>query len=363
MRILLVSNTGFQYLDAVIPALESRGVQFRRLATDDLRKHQKRFAQSDVRVIREYYFDRSSLAAFRAILEEFSPDIVHVTGLRSTLIKTLIAVRSYPTMRVVHERISAGGIDILSPLDWTLFRNKRISRIIMPSHAMLNNWMGSPFYRHMVDARRCEVLHYAINLPPAVDRAARMSLRRSLGLDENAFIVGTACIIRPWKNVEFVAEVVASIESKTPLQFGVIGPDTRKPGYLDRIRAVGGSRLKLLGYIPNAVAVMPAFDVYVTPTALPGESFGVAFAEAMSHGVPSLTMNFGASAELCEPGISGYALPANKHVWRSVIEDLMNDPNKRESMGRAARRRIETHFSPDVTAERYLSTYSRAMSE
>jgi glycosyltransferase involved in cell wall biosynthesis len=361
MRVLLVSNTGFQYLASVIPAMERNGVAFRNVSTDDLRVHQKRFVDTSVRAIKVYYFDRAYLQAFRQILKDFAPDLVHITGLRSTLLKTLAALRAFPDIPLVYERISAGGVNFFNPAEWMMFRHKRVKRIVMPSQAMLNNWMGHPLLRRMTGPGRCEVLHYAVDLPPPTDAEGRRAIRRSLGLEENAFIVGSVCIVRPWKNVEFVADVVSSIKSDAPIYFAVVGPEHGDRQYMDRIRSAGGSRLRLLGRIPNAKDIMPAFDVYVTPTELPGESFGVAFAEAMSHGVPSLTMNFGASAELCEHGVSGYAIPYDKRAWQSVIEMLMHDPAKRAQIGEAARRRVATHFAPDAIAENYLTVYRRVL--
>ena len=80
MRVLLVSNSGFQYLSSVVPALERNGAKFFSVATDDLRVHQKTLTGVKVRAIQQYYFDRPYLAAFRKVIEEFSPDVVHVTA-------------------------------------------------------------------------------------------------------------------------------------------------------------------------------------------------------------------------------------------------------------------------------------------
>jgi glycosyltransferase involved in cell wall biosynthesis len=363
MRLLLVSNTGYQYFLPAIAPMESRGAEVLRVSTDELRTHQKRFASAKSRIVRTYYFDRPVLAAFRKTIEEFSPDVVHVTGLRSTLILALTAIRVFPHIPIVHERISAAGMNPLSPLDWTLFSHPRITRIIMPSRAMLNNWMGHPYLRRLIPPDICEVLHYPLELPAPVDDAGRRALRRSLGVDENAFVIGTACYVRPWKNLEFVADIVSSIDARAPLCFVVIGPDSPNRPYMDRLQAAGGERIKFLGYRQDAVGLMAALDLYVTPTHLPGESFGMAFAEAMSHGVAGLTMNFGASAEICEDGESGYALPFRKAAWRDAIEMLMRDRSKLETMGKAARLRIKDRFSPAAIADTYLAFYERVRAD
>ncbi|MCC0039332.1 MAG: glycosyltransferase family 4 protein [Brucellaceae bacterium] len=360
MRVLFASATEFQYLGAVLPALEQRGYAFRKVGLDTLCGDGPRFLPASMR---RYYHDRRMLQPYRDVIEEFRPDIVHVMGLRSYLLKTLAVLKDYPGIGLIYERISAGGINILSPLDPLLFRSDRIDRMVMPSKAMLNNWMGSAYTRLIARRERCEPLHYAFPLPQPLSAEARRTLRLELGLDPDAFIVGTVCHIRPWKAVEFVAEAVSSIATDRRLQFAVAGGWDARSGYVDTVRAAGGARLKLLGHVPEAHRIMGAFDLYVTPTFLPGESFGMAFAEAMAWGVPGITMNYGASAEVCDHGFTGYALPENKAVWRRHIAELMQDDALRQAMGKAARQRIADRFTPEKRAADYDRVYRTVAEE
>lgn len=364
MRVLFVSNSGFQYLASVIPALNRQGVEHQLLSLEDLREKQRHFRRTKSRWLKKYYFDSAFTAAFRAALDAFNPDVMHVTGLRSTLIKSLVACRTHPDMAIVHERISAGGMNVASPLDWMLFNHRRIDRIVMPSHAMLNNWVGNPFLRAYMPHGRYEVLHYAFDLPPLPSAQEKQALRAALGLPADAFIVGTVCYVRPWKYVEFVAQAVAAIRSDREICFAVVGPPSRDERYMEIVRRAGGSRLKLLGRIPNASKIMYAFDLYTTPTRLPGgESFGMAFAEAMAYGVPGITMNYGASAEVCESGVSGYALPESVSAWQRTIEMLIQDPDRLRQLGVAARQRIAERFSPQDRAREYLRVYETTIAE
>lgn len=360
MRVMLVSVSGFQYLAAVMPAMEEQGVAYRRLATTSLDGQP---SASWPAAVRRYAFGRRLIADYRKQIEAFRPDLVHVMGVRPTVIMTLAAMRPYPTVGLVHERISAGGMNVFSPLDPVLFRRRRIDRIIMPSRSMLNNWMGSRYTRWLAAPRRNEVLHYAFRLPDPTSPEDKRALRQDLGLNPDAFVIGTVCHIRPWKAVEFVADIVRSLEVDRRVEFAVVGGWNPKSNYIRRIRETGGDRLRLLGHVPEAHRIMAAFDLYVTPTLLPGESFGMAFAEAMAHGVPGITMNYGASAEVCDHGFTGYALPENQSVWRRHIVELIEDDALRNAMGRAARTRIADRFSPDVRARDYLRVYRTVIEE
>ncbi len=360
MRIMLVSGGGFQYLAGVIPAMERLGAVYKNLSLDPLTQPAPNWVP---RAFRRYYVDEKSLAAYRAEIEAFRPDVVHVTGLRHFLIRMIKALKPYPSIALAYERISTGGISVLSPLDPYLFNHPRLDRFVVPSKATINNWMGGRYTRGLVRRDRIEPMHYAFELPAPTSAEEKRALRERLGLDPDAFIVGTVAYVRPWKNVEFTAEAVRGAKTDRPIMMAVVGGSGANPAYEAKVRAAGGDRLKMLGIIPQAHRIMPAFDLYVTPTALPGESFGMSFAEAMAHGVPAITMNYGASAEICEHGFTGYALPESVPVWRRHIEELANDPEKLARMGQAARLRIAERFSPEVRALDYWRMYSTAIEE
>lgn len=359
MRVLLISESGFQYLAAVLPALEARGVTF---GTASLREMRGAIPAYLPRSLRSTWMSRAGAAALKARLAKFAPDLVHATGVRPVLFHALAALRDFPAVALVHERISAGGMNPLHPVDPFLFRHRRLDRIVMPSKAMLNNWMGNGYTRWLAPPERCEVLHYAFDLPPPLASAERAALRARLGLDPDALVIGTVCYIRPWKFVEFAAAVVAALRTERPVVLAVVGTPGRAE-YMASIRAAGGERLRYLGPIPDAARMMGAFDLYLTPTRLPGESFGMAFAEAMAAGVPAITMNYGAAAEICEHGVTGFALPERVEVWRHEIDALLADPARLAAMGKAARERIAARFSPPVRAADYHRVYAAAIAE
>ena len=107
---------------------------------------------------------------------------------------------------------------------------------------------------------------------------------------------------------------------------------------------------------------MPALDAYVSPTRVPGEGFGLAFAEAMACGLPALTMNYGGSAEICEDGSSGFVLPEDLARWTATLERLAGDGELAQRVGEEARKRIARRFSPAAVAEAYLRIYEGAVS-
>ncbi len=303
-----------------------------------------------------------AVAALCARLAAFTPDIVHVSGARQDLMAALIACRTFPKAPIVCERGAVGGLSAFSPLDWAMFRHPRLAAIIVPSRAVINAWAARPLLRRLMRAERCETAPLRRHSPAA--RGAPPSARASApcwGSKMAAFVVGTVCAIRPIKNLGFAARAVASMRSARPVAFAVIGAPGDARAMRELVEA-GGSRLRLLGMRPGAVSLMPALDAYVSPTRVPGEGFGLAFAEAMACGLPALTMNYGGSAEICEDGSSGFVLPEDLARWTTTLERLAGDGELAERVGEEARKRIARRFSPAAVAEAYLRIYEGAVS-
>jgi glycosyltransferase involved in cell wall biosynthesis len=99
----------------------------------------------------------------------------------------------------------------------------------------------------------------------------------------------------------------------------------------------------------STLAVLPSFE----------ESFGNAIVEAMACGIPVITTNAGSIPEIITQHKNGIMIePGNSHQLSSEIENLLNNPEKRRSLGKSARETVVSKYSWESTAKRYLSIYS-----
>lgn len=97
------------------------------------------------------------------------------------------------------------------------------------------------------------------------------------------------------------------------------------------------------------MAVLPSLE----------ESFGNAIVEAMACGIPVITTNAGSIPEIITQNKNGIMIePGNSHQLASDIENLLNNPEKRRSLGKSARETVVSKYSWESTAKRYLSIYS-----
>jgi glycosyltransferase involved in cell wall biosynthesis len=336
---------------AVFDVLSDRGYKQKTVALGGLRSGRRGFAAK----IERYWPGRQVRSLIGEEIAAFDPDFIHVDG-RATILATLASLPKGCGVPIIAGHGAINGLNALSPLDWKAYFSPRVDAILMPSHAMLNNWRGKADLSRLIPPSRCEVIHHPIRKAPVVDEAGRMAIRDELGLPRDAFIVGTACNVRPIKNIVFLVRCMRGLPET--IVFAVFGG-------LDRLRssaelkAMAGPQFRLVGHVPGARSKMAAFDAYVTPTRHPGESFGIATGEAMAAGMPVLTMPFGGGAEMVEHLKSGYLLPPVEAHWRQAILSLAEDEALRSRMGAAARHRIENDFSAEVVADRFEDMYRR----
>jgi glycosyltransferase involved in cell wall biosynthesis len=102
-------------------------------------------------------------------------------------------------------------------------------------------------------------------------------------------------------------------------------------------------------YNGAAIAVMPS---------LCHEGFGLPVAEAMACGLPVIVSRSGALPDLVEDGRSGLVVErGDVDGLARAIETLLDDPDRRAAMGRAARGRAEALFGWDDVVQRLDAVY------
>ncbi|MGC9405563.1 glycosyltransferase [Streptomyces sp. DZ1-3] len=92
------------------------------------------------------------------------------------------------------------------------------------------------------------------------------------------------------------------------------------------------------------------------------EAFGLVVVEAMAAGVPAVAAGHGAFTELVEDEVTGLLhRPGEASSLAACLRRITAEASRNREMGRAARRRYERGFSPDVGLERLLEGYRTAI--
>ncbi len=205
-----------------------------------------------------------------------------------------------------------------------------------------------------IDADAVTVVHNGIDIEefrprPEIPRKPRQ-------------LMATASADAPLKGLRFLLRAYAALLERYPdLELLVIGRpkpggDTERLlarlGIAERVRfETGLSTEELVArYAESTVAVVPS--VY--------EGFGLPAGEAMACGVPLVSTDGGALPEVV--GDAGLQVPAaDSGALAAAIAALLDDPQQREQLGQAARRRIEEQFCWQVAAAQMTHYYREVL--
>jgi glycosyltransferase involved in cell wall biosynthesis len=205
-------------------------------------------------------------------------------------------------------------------------------------------------------------------LPNGVDVSAYefcdgAAQRQAWGIPADALVIGMIGRLNA-KGQERLLQAGPELMQTTPkLWFvlaGPVGDAHDRERLLAQAQELGiADRVALPGMIEDVPNAMAAFDILVH---LPSdESFGLALAEAMAAGLPTVASDVGGCREVVQDGVTGFLVPLDDvHVLHSSLMRML-DPNTgpalRARMGAAGRQRVLDEFALNRQVERLHDLY------
>ena len=263
-----------------------------------------------------------------AMLNPADFDVVVVDALASTATAPWLDLwhRERPIVALVHELPSVANPDTGRTSEEPLLRSDRL--VVVSGHG-----------KKILEARG--VSSWRIILaPPGFDRLAsdvggpelhaRQEEPGALCVAQWIGRKGILDLVRAWKRRERPDAVLRFV--------GETGAD---PGYTDRVLTEIGAAPGILveGAVDDAAlgVAYAAADFFVLPSRY--EGYGMAYAEALAAGLPIIACNVGPVPELVGEGVALLVPPDDVESLSGAINLLLKDPELRDRMSAAARRR------------------------
>lgn len=196
------------------------------------------------------------------------------------------------------------------------------------------------------------------------DGTSRDSVRRELGVAENdRLLLYVGRLVRDKGVLDLArAFVMLSAEHRPELHLLFVGPDEGGVGpELRRICGSHGLRLHIVAYSGQPERFMAAADVYCLPSYR--EGFGMTLMEAASVGVPGVGSRVYGITDAIEEGVTGlFHEPGNIASLASTLGQLLDHPDLRHAMGRAARERAARLFDRELVTAAFVEYVNQAVS-
>jgi glycosyltransferase involved in cell wall biosynthesis len=204
---------------------------------------------------------------------------------------------------------------------------------------------------------KVRTIYNGIDVGPLPDSATRDAVRNELGVGERASVIGTIARLDPVKDLSSLLEASRLVGPSREILVVIIGDGPERASLEAQAKQSGlGAVVRFLGQRADARRWLAGCDLYVNCSTSEGVSLTIL--EAMAAGLPIIATSVGGTPEVVD-NTCGRLVPArDPATLAESINQLMNSPTERRSLGAAARARVESRFTLDRMVAEYADVYA-----
>ncbi|MDQ7734490.1 glycosyltransferase family 4 protein [Halomonas sp. SpR1] len=200
---------------------------------------------------------------------------------------------------------------------------------------------------------------------PCFELATINAMREALGIPVDAVVIALPGRVTPGKGHDVWVNALLALNPVLNFYALSIGGTDYATGGVESFyeqlqNAIAGTELKnkvtFLGHRSDLADILPVLDIVCIPSK--NEAFGLTIIESMACGLPIIGSNSGSLPELVDANSGVLVEPFNVPAWRDAMEALIRNESQRKAMGRAARQRVEQHFSNKQHVKRLIEYYN-----
>jgi len=204
--------------------------------------------------------------------------------------------------------------------------------------------------------------------PGAVPASERTARRAEIGAGDDTVVVGIVGRLVVEKGYRELFEAVRLLAARAGgdaadgaerVKVVVIGPDDPEKAdaiTADEIAAATETGVVFLGHRDDVEAWYAAMDLFVLPSYR--EGFPRAAMEAAASGLPIIATDVRGCRQVVDHEITGLLVPVrDATALATALAELVSDPARRKTMGKAAVARAEDHFDERRVVDLVMDTY------
>lgn len=203
----------------------------------------------------------------------------------------------------------------------------------------------------------------AKNVRDVVARTDRRAKRASLGIPEDAFVVGNVARLQPAKGHPYLLQAFVTVLREVPdAHLVLVGWGVSEEALRAQARELGiAERVHFAGKRLDVYEVLATFDVFAFSSVHEGQ--GIAILEAMAAGLPVVATAVDGIPDMVKHERTGLAVPARDPAALAAgVLRLRSDAELAQRLSDAARALVDDRFSVEAAGRAYDALYEELLS-
>ena len=315
--------------------------------------------ENDVRYIvldRRHSYEAHKFRRLDQLIHDESVRILHAHKLWSNFWGSIVgALSSVPLISHFHAHHAKGE-------SWrSLMAARLVDRVSRKIISISEYERTRLIEEENISPDKIETIYNGINLDK-YRTEPNPELRRELGIDVDAPVVGIVAAFRPQKHHELFLRAARDVLARNPdAVFLLVGDGVKREAMETHASELGiAASCRFAGFRADVPAVISAMDIGVLSSHW--EGLPIAMLEYMASARPVVSTNVSGVSEVLDDGDSGYLVPPDDGgALAGRINDLLADRSRAQEMGRRGRQVARDKFSQDTMIRRIEGLYSATL--
>ena len=295
-----------------------------------------------VKILGESFFDLIACSRLIKIYKEFNPDIVHTHLFRATAWARFAKLISNSKTKLV-TTIHGSESDIYHVVEKMM---QPLSDFMLFPSQYLAKWYSESIKKLNSDSFKVIYPGTTINEPKTF-------------LKQEKIIVGTLSRLHQIKGIDILLKAAKILNDRNMnFEINIGGGGKGKEKLLELAKELKLEKCCIfVDEIPNKAKYLENLSIFAAPSRK--EAFGINICEAMERSLPVVSTNVGGIPEVVEDRISGFLCePDNPKELAKTLESLINDSEKRKTMGEKGRERVAKLFNRTKAMKEHIELYN-----
>ena len=212
-----------------------------------------------------------------------------------------------------------------------------------------------------IPRERFTVIHNPVSMARFEAGMASRLTRPELGLDSDAFVIGSVASLRPIKGHKTLLQALRLVVDKYPQTRLLCIGKQHEIEFFEELQALTAEldlerHVIWFGNIDNPFRVLPNFDLAVLASY--SESFSNAILEYGVAGLPIVASNVGGMAEIITDGENGFLVPPEQsEILAEKMIQLIENQEIRKTVAHCIAETVRKNFDETVILKKYADFY------